>query len=197
MVGQYGLTGGIGSGKSFIGNIFKQMGIPVYISDIQAAKLYTYPHVEHAIKDLLGDKSYINGVPDKKYIAAQVFSNKELLLKLNQIIHPAVHSDYLNWLKKYEQKPYVLKESAILIENNLLDSLDGLISVLAPLELRIQRVLSRDLTNRADVLERMKNQTNDEIRIQYSEHLIINCPSHTLLRQIQLIHNTLIQKHKR
>lgn len=189
----FGLTGGIGSGKSFVANIFQSMGIPVYISDIRAKALYTEDKVKKSVIKLLGTQAYLGDNVNSTYISEKVFKNKSLLKDLNNIIHPAVASDYEVWREMHHEKPYTLKESAILIEHNLHGDLDGLISVLAPLELRIQRVIKRDQSDRLKILDRILNQTNDETRIMESKYLIINCPSHNLLRQIQRIHHELTQ----
>lgn len=193
MARQFGLTGGIGSGKSFIATIFSQMGIPVYISDLRAKALYFDPEIVKAVKNLLGKDAYIGERLNKKFISEKIFNNQLLLKKLNNIIHPAVGKDYEKWSIKHAGKPYLLKESAILIENNLYSSLDGLINVLAPVELRVKRVSQRDHISRQEILNRMRNQTNDEERIKLSDYLIVNCPSHNLLMQIQEIHIKLSQ----
>jgi dephospho-CoA kinase len=189
-----GLTGGMGAGKTFVSKVFQAMGIPVYNSDIQAKQLMNGEPVKTMLIDAFGPEIYKDHALDRAYVASLVFSDKNALATINSIVHPEVGKDYRKWALLQKGAPYLLKESAILIENQLVENLDGLISVIAPIRLRIKRIQLRENISEIDILKRLNNQTTDEVRLKKSEYLIINAPSHVLLKQIQGIHQSLLNK---
>ena len=130
-----GLTGGIGSGKTTVANLFNKLGVTIYVSDIAAKRIMvTNEKVITAVKNLLGDEAYTNvNELNRSYISDQVFKNKLLLNDLNSIVHPAVAEDFLNWYKD-QKVEYVIKESAILFESGSFENCDSVITVTAPLE---------------------------------------------------------------
>lgn len=170
-----GLTGGIGSGKTTVANLFNKLGVPIYVSDIEAKRIMvTNTKVITAIKNLLGDEAYNEkNELNRSYISEQVFKNKSLLNDLNSIVHPAVAEDFLNWYKDQEAE-YVIKESAILFESGSFENCDSVITVTAPLEERINRVILRDKVTKKQVLHRVMNQLSDEDKIDRSNFIIIN-----------------------
>ncbi|MCL4124900.1 UNVERIFIED_CONTAM: hypothetical protein GTU68_024447 [Idotea baltica] len=168
-----GLTGGIGSGKTTVAKEFEALGIPVYIADIEAKALMLRSKViKRKLTQLFGDKAYIDGQLNKQLIANVIFNDKDILQKMNAIIHPKVASHFKKWVKK-QTSPYVIKEVAILFENGSDKQCDFVITVTAPKEIRIERVLSRDHTTQDKVEAIMNNQWGDEDKIKRS-HFVIN-----------------------
>lgn len=186
------ITGGIGSGKSTVCRIFKQLGVPVYNADERAKALYTESEVvKHAVIDLIGSDAYANNKLNREFLANQIFNNKEMLEQLNAIIHPAVRQDYELWVRQ-QQSDYVIKEAAILIESGAYRSCDFIAVVNAPKELRIQRVTQRDEVDRAAVEARISHQLSDEERTKYADFIIVNDGKHSLIHQILKVHNKMI-----
>jgi dephospho-CoA kinase len=169
-----GLTGGIGSGKTTVANLFREHGIPVYIADDEARTISDSPEVVKHIADVFGDDAISNGRLDRKKMAGLVFDDPEKLKKLNAIIHPAVRNHFLAWLEAHKDEPIVIKEAAILFETGNDKDCDAVITVTAPLEIRIKRVMERDKTSREEILKRIDNQWNDEKRISKSDFTIYN-----------------------
>jgi len=169
-----GLTGGIGSGKTTIANYFQELGVPVYIADDGAKKVMKSDEVVKRIKMAFGESIFEEGVLNRANLANIVFNNAEELKKLNAIVHPAVKKDFQAWLLQHKNYTYVIYEAAILFESGTYKDCDVIITVTAPEETRIERVLKRDNTTRAQVLSRMRMQLNDEIRISKSNYVINN-----------------------
>jgi dephospho-CoA kinase len=169
-----GLTGGIGSGKTTIANHFLSFGVPVYIADDQARKIMQSTVITTAIKNVFGDSVFDNDVLNREKLAGIVFNNPEKLKVLNAIVHPAVKEHFKKWLTKHKEAPHVIYEAAILFESGGYKDCDLIITVTAPLESRIQRVIQRDKTTRELVLQRMNMQWNDEQRISKSDFIINN-----------------------
>jgi dephospho-CoA kinase len=183
-----GLTGGIGSGKSTVAAIFKTLGIPVYESDFRAKMLmHLDKDLKNKISALLGSEAYDdNDELNRSWIASQVFSSPTLLQHLNAIVHPAVHEDLKKWVAEEPQQssPYLLQESAILFEEELTSRLRAVILVVAPEDVRIDRVVRRDDVTREQVLERMKNQWPDVEKIPMSDFIIYNDGDRSLIEQV-------------
>ena len=169
-----GLTGGIGSGKTTIANEFLSLGVPVYIADDEARKLMQSPEVINAIRAVFGSAVFEKDVLNREKLAEIVFSNPEKLEQLNAIVHPAVKKHFDEWLLNHKDAPFVIYEAAILFESGGYKKCDLIISVTAPLQTRIQRVIDRDNTTREQVLKRINMQWNDEKRISKSDFIIKN-----------------------
>lgn len=169
-----GLTGGIGSGKTTIANYFKSFGIPVYIADDEARKIMQSLEIITAIKNVFGDEVFENEKLKREELAKIVFNNPEKLEKLNNIVHPAVKKHFEQWLLQHTAAPYVIYEAAILFESGSYKNCDLIITVTAPIESRIQRVVERDKTTRELVLKRINAQWTDEQRISKSDFIIEN-----------------------
>jgi dephospho-CoA kinase len=183
-----GLTGGIGSGKSTVAKIFEQLGVAVYIADSEAKKLMNEDEsVKKQIIELLGNDSYIKGKLNRDYIANVVFNDSSKLLQLNAIVHPAVANHFECW-KSNQKGNYVVKETAILFENEGHKQCDYTILVSAPIETRIQRILKRDKTTREDILSRMNNQWEDALKIPLADFVIYNKNIKSVENQIHKIH---------
>jgi dephospho-CoA kinase len=169
-----GLTGGMGSGKTTIANHLNSLGIPVYNSDYQAKKILNLPETVESLKSVFGDVIFTNELLDKEKLSKIVFKNPEQLKLLNQIIHPAVKVDFENWLKANKNSPLIIKEAAILFESGSYKDCDVIISISAPQEIRIQRVIERDLLTYEEVISRINNQWTDEMRNKKSDYVIDN-----------------------
>ena len=169
-----GLTGGIGSGKTTVAAYFAEMGVPVYIADNGARTVMQLDHVVQQIKNVFGEGIFENGILNRAKLAEIVFNDKEKLEQLNAIVHPAVKNDFEVWLLRHKNYEYVVYEAAILFESGRYKECDVIITVTAPEEIRINRVLKRDNTTRAQVLSRMKMQWKDENRISRSNFVINN-----------------------
>ncbi|NCT19057.1 MAG: dephospho-CoA kinase [Flavobacteriaceae bacterium CG_4_8_14_3_um_filter_34_10] len=189
------LTGGIGSGKSTIAEMFKELGVSIYIADEEAKKLMQQnASLKQKIQQLLGEEAYKNGILNKKFIASKVFNNSELLQQLNALVHPAVGLHFEQW-KRSQSGVYVIKEAAILFENGGYKQCDKTILVIAPVETRIQRVLKREATSKEEILARMQNQWPDERKIKLADIVIDNNQNLENIRiQVLKIHNQLLEK---
>ena len=174
MVKVIGLTGGIGSGKTTIANFFKEKGVPVYIADDEAKKVMQSIEIIDQIKSVFGETLFENNVLNRAKLAETVFNNADKLAQLNAIVHPAVKKDFENWLQQHKNDQYVVYEAAILFESGRYKECDYIVTVTAPIEVRIERVIKRDNTTREQVLSRMKMQWNDEKRISLSNFVINN-----------------------
>jgi dephospho-CoA kinase len=130
-----------------------------------------------------------SNLADRKKIASLVFNAPEKLKLLNQIIHPKVEFAFKSWCEINTTKKYVIKEAAILFESEAYLNLDGVICVLAPIDLRLKRVAERDQIDEKEIAQRIKNQWTDEQRIAQSNWLINNDLQHELLSQVLLIHH--------
>ena len=169
-----GLTGGIGSGKTTIANYFNEMGLPLYIADDEAKKVMQSENIIAQIKNTFGDSIFENEILNRAKLAEIVFNDAAQLEKLNAIVHPAVKKDFEVWLDEKKNFKYVIYEAAILFESGRYKDCDVIITVVAPEELRIERVVKRDNTTREQVLSRMKMQWSDEKRISLSNFVINN-----------------------
>lgn len=187
-----GLTGGIGSGKTTIANHLKSLGIPVYNSDDQAKKILYLPETIDSLKSAFGNVVFTNELFDKDKLAKLVFNNPEQLKVLNQIIHPAVKVDFENWLKANKNSPLIIKEAAILFESGSYKDCDVIISISAPQEIRIQRVIERDLLTYEEVMSRINNQWTDEMRNKNSDYVIDNQDVEKAFTQAEDVINILL-----
>ncbi len=170
-----GLTGGIGSGKTTVANYMQSKGIPVYISDVEAKRVMDFPEIiSKIVKEFGIDVIGTNNLLDREKLAAIVFNNPDQLKKLNAIVHPAVKEHFDNWVLSNKNQSIIVKETAILFESGSYKDCDVIISVVAPLETRISRVIKRDTTTREKILQRINNQLSDEERIERSNYVINN-----------------------
>lgn len=188
-----GLTGGMGSGKSTVSSFLKELGVPVYNSDIQAKKLMqSSKKLRNSIIELLGEASYLEGKLNRSYIAKAVFGNKVLLKKLNNIVHPTVRKHFLKWIKK-QSAPYVVQETALLFENVAMDFYDKIILVTAPKDVRIERIVLRDTIDRESILARMDNQLEDTEKIKFSDFIIENVKLGDTKQKVEEINRALLE----
>jgi dephospho-CoA kinase len=182
-----GLTGGIGSGKTMVAEYFKSLGIPVFIADEEAKKLMTSDDIINALSNEFGKDILENGIINREKLAQLVFNNPKKLQKLNSIVHPKVKIHFENWVEKHKNYPFVVKEAAILFESGSYEYCDTIITVTCPLEIRLQRVMKRDKTDRESVLKRIENQWTDEQRIAKSDYVIDNLSVEFTKKQVDEI----------
>ena len=182
-----GLTGGIGSGKTTIANYLQSLGVPVYIADNHARMIMDTPEMLQAIEAVFGKEVFENKILSRSKLAQIVFNNPEKLQQLNAIIHPAVKEHFKQWVFQNQKAPFVFKEAAILFESGSYKECDFVITVVAPLETRIQRVMQRDHVSREKVLERIRSQWSDEERIAKSKFVIDNTSRQKAMSQVDKI----------
>ena len=189
-----GITGGIGSGKSIVCKIFASIGIPIFYADDAAKHLMvTNKKLVSQIKVVLGEESYLpGGELNKQHVGQQIFNNKDQMKALNALVHPAVHQYFQEWAQHQTSPyPYVLDEAALLFESGGNAFLDYNITVFAPKEIRIQRVIKRDKTTYQAVESRINNQWSDDEKMVKSDFVIINDGKSLLIPQVMKIHQTL------
>lgn len=180
-----GITGGIGSGKSTIIDILKILNIPVYIADEESKRITnTSVSIRNQLLSLFKEPLlYRDDVLDKKLLASYIFSNRNNLDKVNKIIHPEVFSDFKRWIKQQNNSPIIGVESAILFESGMHELIDYSITIIAPLEDRINRTICRDNLSKQQVIDRINNQLSDDIRIKRSNFIIHNDEKESLIQQ--------------
>ena len=189
-----GLTGGIGSGKSTIAEIFRVLGIPIYNADQAAKKLMSQEgHLKTSIQNVFGEKAYDNGNLDKKYLADNVFNNAQNLQKLNGIVHPATLYDFKAWVK-VQCAAYIIKEAALIFESGSDVFLDFIIGIRAPQSVRIQRSVKRDHLSQEDVLARIKMQISEEQKLASCTYVIRNDDFDSVIPQVLVLHETFLKK---
>jgi dephospho-CoA kinase len=194
-----GLTGGIGSGKSTIAAIFQVLGIPVSFADQEAKRVMNEdPELRAAIIEKFGSATYAGGVLNRKYLAGQVFSDPAKLEILNSLVHPATIREGRKWMQELgDRYPYAIREAAILFETGTAGHLDFIIGVYAPATLRIHRAMQRDTITREEVLQRMKNQIDEEIKMRLCDAVVINDDQHAVLPQVLELHQRLLEQAKK
>lgn len=184
-----GVTGGIGSGKSLVCRIFSILGAPVYNADNEARRILNEDQqVKEKIKQVFGIDVIKEGKPDRNALAQIVFNDASCLKALNEIVHPAVLTDFMLWVEKNRDFPYIIKEAAILFETGTCVGLDTVILVTAPEELRIQRVKLRNGEEETSIRRRMSNQWPEEKKAALAGLKIINDNEHAILPAIILLH---------
>ena len=185
-----GVTGGIGSGKSFLSSMLKERGIPVFDSDTEAKKLMlTDVFIISSLKSLLGEDVYTGGKLNKPLLASYIFSSADNAAKINSIVHPRVKKAFLSWAdERFSGGDRVVAiESAILFESGFSDVVDKIVTVDDPIDVRVSRVMSRDSTTRDKVMERINSQMGDDEKISKSDFIIENDGRKPLNEQIDVM----------
>ena len=183
-----GLTGGIGSGKSRVAEVFTTLGVPCYIADQAAKKLMiNNAMVKQQIKDFFGEKAYDQNGLNRTYIGELVFKDPQKLKALSAIVHPAVAQDFSEWVSQQDY-PYVIKEVAILFETGGYKAVDQSLLITAPKEVCLQRAMQRDQSTKEEVLARMNNQWEDEQRLPLASHVIENLTWNDTEKEIKRLH---------
>lgn len=187
------LTGGIGSGKTTVLNMFKEQGVPCYIADIEAKILMNKnENVTKAIVDEFGEEAFTK---DKKlntsFLSSLVFNDEDRLKKLNNIVHPAVKKHFHQWVKK-QDSVFVIYESALIFENNLQHNFDYIILVTAPEEERIKRVIKRSGLSKNDIKKRIDKQMDDNLKKSQSDSIIENIDIYETRIEVLNIYNKIL-----
>ena len=188
-----GITGGIGSGKSTIAKIFEGFDIPVYHADDAAKELMNKPEIRNQIIDLLGVESYRAGSLNRDFVRAAIFSNDQLRLRINEIVHPEVGRHFAQWVKA-QNAPYVLKEAAIIFESSLEAQYDLIITVVADKYLRVNRLLSRPEMTVDRINAIIDKQWSDDRKIARSDYVIYNNDLEIARQQAHKIHAEILNK---
>jgi dephospho-CoA kinase len=187
-----GLTGGIGSGKSTVGKIFQNLGVPVYNSDLRARVLIQeHPDIIAAYQLFFGSDVYNNGVLDRSRVADRLFKDSNLLLKVQAIVHPIVNEDFNRWVL-LQRGSVVMKEAAVLFEGGGFDTVDDVLTVSAPLNLRIQRVVNRDHCSEREVMDRVNNQWSDDKKIALSRFVIYADDCRLVIPQVLEVYRQMV-----
>lgn len=191
-----GITGGIGSGKTTVCQVFQTLGIPVLYADDVAKKLMnTDPKLRTKIIDIFGVQAYECDKLNRAFIASVVFENKEKLTALNAAVHPVVISYGQYWIES-QTSPYAIKEAALFFESGSNKEMDLMIGVSAPLSLRIQRSMQRDNVSVEKVAARVAQQMDDEQKMKLCDYVIINDDSQSVIEQVLEIHKVLLAMKK-
>lgn len=191
-----GITGGIGSGKSIVCQVFHALGIPVFDADLAARELVNSdPALINAIKGLFGPGIYVDGKLNRQEVAAIVFREPSKLEQLNALIHPATIAYGKAWMEQ-QKAPYVIKEAAIFFESGSYKDMDVMIGVFAPKELRIQRAVQREGMSPEKVQERIASQMDEEEKMKRCDYVIINDGVYPVIPRVNELHQLLLAKAK-
>lgn len=186
-----GITGGIGSGKSTVCRILAEHGVAVYDADSRAKELMSSSEaLRAALIENFGAECFTAEGLNRAYLAGRVFSDAEQLRVLNGLVHPAVMADFEAWAEAQEGS-YVVFESAILFEAKLEDRVDATVAVMAPEELRVERVMGRDGATKEQVLARIHNQMSDDERADRAKYGVVNIDVEDLEEDVEQLHRRL------
>jgi len=191
-----GLTGGIGSGKTTVAALFKKQNtVAVYIADTEAKIIMNSSEIIRTqLLKAFGKETYQNNQLNRQYLAKIVFEDSKKLTILNSIVHPEVKKNFQEFVAQHSEKAYILYESAILFESKSAQQCNFIISVFVPQEERIQRVLNRDSSTRAEVLSRIQNQWKEDKKLLQSHYVINNDALQATEASVLKIHNILTKK---
>ena len=186
-----GITGGIGSGKSTVCDILRELDVAVYNSDVRAKELMMESvSLRQALVERFGEEVYNAEGLNRAYLAQRVFGSASELEALNAIVHPAVMADFDCWAEA-QQGNYVVLESAILFEAQLENRVDVVVSVMAPESLRVERAMQRDGASREQIMARIKAQMSDDERSDRSKYAIVNIDLEELREEVEQLHRRL------
>ena len=187
-----GITGGIGSGKSIVCEVFRKLGISIYNADTKA-KIITNEDadIRKQLTAKFGDPIFKNNKLDRSLLAEIIFKDKLALEFVNSVIHPAVKLDFHNWCKQHETETYVIEEAALFFESGGYNEMDQMITVYAPEALRIKRVKLRDSLSTEQIQDRMNNQCPDKEKLQRSNFVIYNDEKQSIVEQVLKLHEIL------
>lgn len=188
-----GITGGMGSGKTVVSDIFRVLGIPVFDADVEAKKLNNSSSVvRNQLIATFGKDLYFKNQLNKKKFAEIIFSSDENVRKANSIIHPELAKKYLTWVQSHNHLPFTAIDAAVLLEAGFQSIVDNVITVHAPLQMRVNRAMKRDGASSEQVKARMSKQMPEEEKIRLSDFVIYNDNTRSLLVQVDDVLNALI-----
>ena len=187
-----GITGGIGSGKTTVCDMFSSIGVPVYNADIEAKKIMeSSEDVKSKICLKFGDKAYVGGNLNKNFISEKIFKDKSLLKEINNIVHPEVYLHFNEW-QSSQNSLYVVKEVAVLFELKTEKQFNFILTITAPEEIRIQRIIKRDGKSKELIRSIIDNQLKDSEKIKKSDFVIVNICKEKTLKNVYDIHEKII-----
>jgi len=188
-----GVTGGIGSGKTTVCKVFSVLGIPVFSADDEAKSIQESDRdIQLKINSFAGRDLFPEGKLDRTELARLIFSNKELLEKVNSVVHPAMFRSFGEWVKK-QNTPYSIMDAAILFESGAFRLMDRIVTVVTPIDERIERLVRSKRLSREQINDRIKNQIDDESRITRSDFVIFNSENEMIIPAILGIHKEMIK----
>ena len=183
------MTGGIGSGKSLVCDVFLALNVPVYRADAEARRIMeSHPGVREQLGDYFGPEVFIKGSLNRSWLASRIFTSESDRQFVNSIVHPAVQDDFNRWIKQQDIAGYVIEEAALLFESGAGRKLDRVILVSAPVKLRVERIMRRDGLKRGEISARMASQIKPEEAEKLADHIILNDEKSFLLPQVLEVH---------
>lgn len=186
-----GITGGIGSGKSWVCRVFQQLGVPLFEADLEVKKLYAFDNdLKDELLSAFGARTFHENGEINTQFLKEILVDSRKRDQLNKIVHPRVFERFHQWAQD-QNAPYVIKEAAILFESGADKTVDKTIGVFAPLELRIARVLERDPRTREDILAIISMQLPDEELRAKVDYQILNDNQHAVITQVRDLHHVL------
>ena len=187
-----GLTGGIGTGKTYVSDIFERLNIPVFNSDTNAKQcLSNDKALIEKLKKEFGNSIYDGHVLQKEVLSNIVFNDSDSLEKLNRLVHPLVYEKFKSWCDLQDEAPFIIKEAAILFESGSHLDLDAIICVSCPEEIRVRRIKQRDNISTDLIQKRINSQMAQDKKEEMSDFIIVNDDKELLLPQIIGIINQL------
>ena len=188
-----GVTGGIGSGKTSVCRVFDVLRVPVFSADREAQEIMENDYeVRRSLKTIAGKDLYILGTLDRIKLASIIFNDRAILEKVNFLVHPIVFNRFTKWAL-IQEVPYVIMEAAILFESGASKYVDRVATVVAPVDQRVKRVIHRSKLSREQVVERIKNQMDDDMRIKLSDYVINNSENDMIIPAILKIHDDILK----
>jgi dephospho-CoA kinase len=182
------ITGGIGSGKSYVSALLQAGGIPIYNTDDEAKRLMLSDEgIRRDLVALLGEEVYRDGALNKPLLASYLFADSSNAARINGVVHPRVKEDFLRWMKQHADREIVGMECAILFEAGFEDAVDAVVMVYAPEDIRLERAMKRDSATEAQIRARMKAQISDEEKCRKSDYVIHNDGSLSLENQLSAL----------
>ena len=189
------ITGNIGSGKSYVCDLFKSLGVPVFDSDREAKLLYDLPEVRQRMVERFGANIYSEeGALDRKLMASKVFADACALGYVESVLYPVLNKRFTDWADQ-QGTPYVLYESALIFEKHLEEMFDAIIVVAASESVRIRRVMTRDRCTEEQVRARMAMQLPQTEKVTKADFVIAHeadDEDEALMKQVWQIHSELI-----
>lgn len=194
MILKIGITGGIGSGKTLVCNVFKHLGVPVFNSDVEAKLLLiNNTRIRKEIVQNFGRKIYgKDGNLQTAILSDIIFKDTHALRRLNDIVHPAVNRRFSEWQKVFMDKAYVIQEAAILFESGAYRFLDKIVTIFADEKVRMERIMQRDHFSVQKIKEIMQNQVDEKLKLDRADYIIYNNPEDCLLPQIFSLHQNFL-----
>lgn len=188
-----GVTGGIGSGKTTVCRVFAVLGIPVFSADAEAKRIQDSDReLQKKINSFAGKDLFTTGRLDRTELARLIFNDKDLLEKVNSVVHPAVFRYFRQWAAR-QDAPYSVMEAAILFESGASRMMDRIVTVVTPIEERIERLINGNKFTREQIIERINNQIDDESRITKSDYVIFNSENDMIIPAVLGIHDEMLR----